>query len=91
MRSNRFSRQARLSESYMIDHYHDSRPESIEPYDYSYDLLRKCTSRKMWFNPKFSEFLQKLNEIIVYQVDSIAYIRNQRNYTVDKYYNDYLD
>jgi hypothetical protein len=91
MKSKRFERADRIQESIMMDTYHDAIPDSISPPDYSNDLLRRNTSKVLWANKRLSSFLLGISDSLVYMFDAVSYIRNQRNYTVKKYYNGYLD
>ena len=55
-------------------------------YDYSKTLIKKSVSPYLYNNKKLAGFLDTLNDIMVYMVNSVKYIRNYFNYAVPKDY-----
>ncbi len=55
-------------------------------YDYSKTLIKKSVSPYLYNNEKLAGFLDTLNDIMVYMVNSVKYIRNYFNYAVPKDY-----
>ena len=55
-------------------------------YDYSKTLIKNSVSPYLYNNKKLGGFLYTLNDIMVYLVNSVKYIRNFFNYAVEKDY-----
>lgn len=78
-----------ISELYTFRRFHDE--SSKKSADYENDLLNHLLSRNMFKNNITSEFLTQLQKNIVWMLESTLVIRNFWNYTVNKYYNKYID
>lgn len=56
-------------------------------YDYQNNLLKNLLSHQMFNNPITAKFLNYLQQLLVWQIETTLVIRNFWNYTCDKYYN----
>ena len=66
----------------------DSRKDAHKDqgYDYNKTLLTKTLSNYLFRNAKIAGFLSYLNNIMVFYVNNVKYIRIYFNYTVPKNY-----
>lgn len=56
-------------------------------YDYEKNLLKRLLSNQMFNNKVLSQFLNLIQQLYVWQIESVLVVRNFFNYTVNKYYN----
>jgi hypothetical protein len=74
-----------IKELYELNHRHDY--NSDKRFDYENNLYKKSLSHYIFGNDNTNEFLQKLEKMSIWMLESTLVIRNFWNYTVDKYYN----
>lgn len=58
-------------------------------FDWENNLMQKSTSGVIRKNQDVGEFVRGLNPIMSLLVDYPVYVRNWKNWRVDKYYNDH--
>lgn len=78
-----------ISELYNFRRFHDKSTKSSA--DYENELLNNMLSRNMFKNNITNEFLNQLQKNIIWMLESTLVVRNFWNYTVNKYYNKYID
>jgi hypothetical protein len=78
-----------ISELYTFRRFHDKSTKSSA--DYENELLNNMLSRNMFKNNITNEFLNQLQKNIIWMLESTLVVRNFWNYTVNKYYNKYID
>jgi hypothetical protein len=77
--------QAHIKELYDLKHRHDN--ELHTHYDYENNLLKNLTSNVMYRNSQTAAFMDQLQKLCVWSLESVLIVRNFFNYTVDRYYN----
>ncbi len=75
-----------IKELYDLSHRHDT-PVTDNRFDYEHKLFRKTLSNMLFKNEIEYEFLQKLQGMQVWMLESVLATRNYFNFTVSKYYN----
>lgn len=64
--------------------YRDPEERKNMGYNYRDGLLSKFLSPMMYFNPRLSEFLYKIEPLFTEILDSVKKIQFYQNYTIDK-------
>jgi len=77
-------RESQIKELYDLKHRKDV--ELHTHYDYETNLLSKMLPAYIFRNPIMSEFLTKLQKLMVWTYESNVVVRNWYNYTVSRYY-----
>jgi hypothetical protein len=75
-----------IPEMYILRNKHNKYINNMG-YNYSENLLKNTLSPVLYKNDKTSEFINKLNDLMVTLIDSVQPVRNIFNFTVSKYYN----
>jgi hypothetical protein len=82
-------RDSQLPELYELKHRHDNNEN--DAFDIENNILKKTLSNFLFNNDTMNEFLLKMQKLYYLWFDQINIIRNLKNWTVDKYYNNHVD
>jgi hypothetical protein len=74
-----------IKEVYNLKHINDN--EIHTGYDYQTNMTRRLMSEVMFRNPNLNEFITKLQDQMVWMLESTLVMRNFFNHVVGKYYN----
>jgi hypothetical protein len=74
-----------INELYNLKHINDK--ELYSKSNYENEILRRSLSNVLYRNDLNANFLNLLQQKMVWMIDSTLIIRNYWNYTVDKFYN----
>ncbi len=80
---------SQLPELYQIKHRHDN--NEYDAYDIENNILKRTLSNFIFNNDTMNEFLLRMQKVYYIWFDQINVIRNLKNWTVDKYYNNHVD
>lgn len=83
-------KESQIKELYEFRHFHDNYGDNIPP-DYENKLLALNMSDSMFKNNKTRNFLEKLQRLFIWNLESTLVLRNFWNYTVGKYYNKHIN
>ncbi len=75
-----------ITELYNFKHFNDDYEKGV---DYDETLLENMVSKHLYDNENNLTFMQILSKHLVLLSEEVLYIRNLKNFFVDKYYNDY--
>lgn len=82
-------RDSQLKELYTLKHRHDKNEN--DAYDIENNILKRTVSNFLFTNDTMNEFLLKMQGIYALWFDQMNILRNLKNWTVDKYYNNHVD
>lgn len=82
-------RDSQLPELYTLKHRHDVNENSA--FDIENNILKKTVSNFLFSNDTMNEFLLKMQGIYSLWFDQMNILRNLKNWSVDKYYNNHSD
>lgn len=74
-------------EVYQAEHRWDN--DLNRHYDWENNVMQRSTSGVMRTNEVSGEFVRGLNPLMTLLIDYPVYVRNWKNWRVDKYYNDH--
>jgi len=80
-------RDAHIKELYDLKHINDN--EIHTGFDYEENLMKNTLSNVMLKNPTTYDFINKIKDLLVVNIEANLTLRNFLNYTVSKYYNRY--
>jgi hypothetical protein len=83
-------KELQIKELYEFRHFHDDFGNN-KPLDYENKLLPLIMTDSMFKNNKTRIFLEKLQKLFIWNLESILVLRNFWNYTVGKYYNKHIN
>jgi hypothetical protein len=72
-----------LPEIHYMKHRHDSNKDWV---DYENNILNKSLSPYLYENDVMNGYLNRIQSLASIQFDQINFIKNFKNYMVDKYY-----
>ena len=84
-------KERQITELYELKHRNDYAGENNMPFDYENNLYQKTLSNVMFRNTNLVNFISYLQKSSVYMIESMLYLRNFFNFTVDKDYNKHLN
>lgn len=76
-------RERHIKELYDMRHRKD---KMTKGFDYENNLFKKILSPVMYRNDNLASYLDQIQKLSVWMIESVTVIRNFWNYTVDKYY-----
>lgn len=80
---------SQIKELYLLKHRHDKKESGS--YDIENNILKKTLSDFVFSNDTMNEFLLKLQSVYFVWFDQMNMMRNLKNWSVDKYYNDHVN
>jgi hypothetical protein len=83
-------KESQIKELYEFRHFHDDFGDNTPP-DYENKLLPNTLSDSMFKNDNTREYLDKLQVMYNWALESTLVLRNFWNYTVHKYYDKHLN
>jgi hypothetical protein len=81
-------RKSQITELYEFRHFHDDNA-GHEGFDYENNLLPNMMSDVIYRNDTTRGFLNELQKLHVWMLESTLVVRNFFNYTVGRYHNKY--
>lgn len=75
-----------ILELYKFKHFNDDYEKGV---DYDDTLLENMVSSHLYDNENNLGFMKMLSKHLVLLSEQVLYVRNLKNFFVDKYYNDY--
>ena len=76
-------RESHIKELYDMRH----RKDKIEPgFDYENNLYKRILSPVLFRNENLASYLEQLQKLSVWMIESVTVLRNFFNFTVNKYY-----
>ncbi len=82
-------RDSQIPELFELKHRHDK--NKYDAYDIENNILTRTLSNFLFNNDTMNEFLLKMQGIYFLWFDQMNILRNLKNWTVDKYYNNHVD
>lgn len=79
-------KESQIKELYEFKHFHDDNA-GHEPFDYENRLLTDTMSNTIFKNDTTRGFLEHLQKMHVWALESTLVVRNFFNFSVNKYYN----
>jgi len=79
-------KETQIKELYEFRHFHDDNT-GHEPFDYENKLLPSSMSNVIFKNGMSRGFLERLQKMYVWSLESTLVVRNMFNFSVSKYYN----
>lgn len=80
---------SQVNELYVLKHRHDR--NQYDAFDIEDNILRRSLSNFLFTNDTMNDFLLKMQGLYALYFDQMNVIRNLKNWTVDKYYNNHVD
>lgn len=80
---------SQLPELYEIKHRHDNNEN--DAYNIEENILVRSLSNFLFNNDTMNEFLLRMQKIYALWFDQMNIVRNLKNWSVDKYYNNHVD
>ena len=80
---------SQLKELFELKHRHDNNEN--DAFDIENNILKKTLSNFIFTNDTMNEFLLKMQRVYFLWFDQINILRNLKNWSVDKYYNNHVD
>lgn len=80
---------SQLPELYTLKHRHDN--NEYGAYDIENNILKRTLSNFLFNNDTMNEFLLRMQKIYSLWFDQMNVIRNLKNWSVSKYYNNHVD
>jgi len=80
---------SQLKELFELKHRHDNNEN--DAFDIESNILKKTLSNFIFTNDTMNEFLLKMQRVYFLWFDQINILRNLKNWSVDKYYNNHVD